>query len=95
MELKYISKISDESAAAFNFTFDESHHLKTFFKGKLIEKIRLYHLEGSPSMTDTYIHTLGYLNSTIGDIHYYDEEYDSAIRYYADAIQPLREKSLD
>ncbi len=91
MELRYISKISDESAAAFNFTYDASYHLKMFFKKKLREKLKLYQNRPYELKDVTYIHTLGYLNSTIADLHYYDEEYDSAIRYYADAIQPLRE----
>ncbi|WP_299229200.1 ATP-binding protein [uncultured Psychroserpens sp.] len=89
MELKYISKVSDESAAAFNFTFDESYHLKSFFKRKLRQKIEAYSKDKSFS-NDSFIHTISNLNATIADIHFYDEEYDSAIRYYADSIQPIR-----
>ncbi|GHA34130.1 hypothetical protein GCM10007103_14660 [Salinimicrobium marinum] len=87
-ELRYISKISEESAAAFNFTYDESQHLKLFFKRKLKEKIESYR-ENKSFGDDSYIHTLAFLNSTIADVHFYDEEYDSAIRYYSDAIQGL------
>ena len=91
MELKFISKISDESAAAYNFTFDESYHLKAFFKRKLKQKMAVYS-EGAYSNGDTdYIHSIAYLNSTIADIHYYDEEYEPAIRYYLDSIQRLRD----
>jgi DNA polymerase III delta prime subunit len=87
-ELKYLSKVSDESAAAFNFTYDESYHLKSFFKRKLEQKKQSYSNDRDSNLT--YRNTIGFLNSTIADIHYYDEEYDSAIRYYADAIQSLR-----
>ncbi|WP_103068164.1 P-loop NTPase family protein [Aquimarina sediminis] len=92
MELKYISKVSDESAAAFNFTLDESYHIKAFFKRKLKQKMELYKNGEISYNNSSFIHTLGYLNSTIADIHFYDEDYDSAIRYYADAIQPLRDR---
>ena len=89
LELKYISKISNESAAAFNFTYDESQHLKTFFKRKLKQKIENYKDDKS-IVTDSFIHSLTYLNSIIAEIHFYDEDYGSAIRYYSDAIQALR-----
>lgn len=90
-ELMYLSKVSDESAAAFNFTYDESHHLKSFFKRKLKQKVDSYANNKSIPDGITHIHTLAHINSTIADIHYYDEEYDSAIRYYSDAIQALRD----
>ncbi|WP_282079207.1 ATP-binding protein [Aquimarina algiphila] len=90
MELKYISKISDESEAAFNFTLDESYHIKSFFKRKLKQKMEFYKDATSSNIDSSFINTLSYLNSTIADIHFYDEDYDAAIRYYADAIQPLR-----
>ncbi len=87
MEFKYISKISDENAAAFNFTYDESYHLKTFFKQKLKQK-RLAHTSENSKDNNLSI-TISYLNSTIADLHYYDEEYESAIRYYNDSFEPL------
>ncbi len=87
MEFRYISKISDENAAAFNFTYDESYHLKTFFKQKLKQKRLAYN---SDSSNDSNLSiTISYLNSTIADLHFYDEEYESAIRYYNDSFEPL------
>jgi len=89
LELSYISQVSDESAAAYNFTYDESYHLKSYFKNKLKQKQEDYSksIDGEKGK---FVHTIAYLNSTIADIHFYDEEYDSAIRYYADAVQALR-----
>ena len=87
MEFRYISKISDENAAAFNFTYDESYHLKTFFKQKLKQK-RL--ATSSENSADPNLGiTISYLNATIADLHFYDEEYESAIRYYNDSFEPL------
>ena len=91
MELKFISKISDESSAAYNFTYDESQHLKSFFKRKLKQKIETYSTNAFQNNDTNVIHSIVYLNSTIGDIHYYDEEYEPAIRYYLDSIQRIRD----
>ena len=87
MEFRYISKISDENAAAFNFTYDESYHLKTFFKQKLKQK-RLANSSENSADPNLGI-TISYLNATIADLHFYDEEYESAIRYYNDSFEPL------
>lgn len=86
-EFRYISKISDENAAAFNFTYDESYHLKTYFKNKLRSKKETSLETGIAN--NSLLSTISYLNSTIADLHYYDEEYDDAIRYYNDSIEPL------
>lgn len=91
MELRYISKISDESSAAYNFSFDESHHLKSFFKRKLKQKIELFKDNKSISNDTSFIHSIADINATIADIHYYDDDYEPAIRYYADSVQPLRD----
>tara|TARA_R110002049_G_scaffold28018_5_gene96666 strand:+ start:15249 stop:19514 length:4266 start_codon:yes stop_codon:yes gene_type:complete len=89
LELQYASKLSNESAAAFNFTYDESQHLQSFFKQKLKSKIESYK-ENKSVVGDSFIHSLTYLNSLLAEIHFYDENYGSAIQYYSDAIQALR-----
>lgn len=90
MELDFLTKISDESAAAFNFSFDESYHLKAFFKRKLKQKIQTYKENGFHNSDSSFIQTLSNLNSTIANLHYYDEEYESSIRYYSDSIQEIQ-----
>jgi len=88
-ELKYVSRISEFSSAAYNFTLDESYHLKSYYKKKLGAKYKEYAAERNGL---SYIHSIGYLHSLIGDLHYYDEEYDDAIIHYTDAIQPFTTK---
>ncbi len=90
-ELQYISKISDESAAAYNFTYGESYLLKSYFKRKLKQKMDRYTDQTNARNKMVFDHTISFLNTTIANIHLYDEEYDAALRYYADAMQPLRE----
>lgn len=89
MELDFLSKVSDESAAAFNFSFDESYHLKAFFKRKLKQKAQAYRENGFQNTQNSFLQSLSFLNSTIADLHYYDGEYESSIRYYSDSIQQI------
>jgi hypothetical protein len=92
-EMQYLSKVSEFSSAAFNFTLDESFHLKSYYKKKLASK----YLEYKPQNFEKskYIHSIGYLHSLIGDLHFYDEEYDDAIIHYTDAVQLLRPYILE
>ena len=89
-EIKFLSKISELSAAAFNFTLDESYHLKTWYKRNLISKLQEYQAFEKVSGAGIYVHAVGYLQNILGDLHYNDREYDQAIDYYTAAIQPMR-----
>lgn len=92
LELEYISKISDESAAAYNFTFDESHHLKAYYKRQLKQYSELYKNNVGFSLDQSStVHTISLINSTIADINFYDENYDEAIKFYSDAVQTMRD----
>ena len=90
MEFSYISKIFERESAAFNFTLDESHPVKNHYKEKLLE------LKKSNKDIDStkrkYIHSIGFVNMVIGDLHFFDKEYDDAVIYYTEAIQWLRDK---
>ncbi|MDW7692035.1 tetratricopeptide repeat protein [Flammeovirgaceae bacterium SG7u.111] len=88
-EIEYVSKISELESAAFNFTLDESLKTKRYFLRKLSELRKVYS-ELQPY--GKYIHSIGLVNMTLGDLYYYDQEYDVAISYYQDAIQELRYK---
>ncbi len=92
-ELRYASRIADRSSAAFNFTLDESYHLKSYYKKKLAVKYREYKDLSLNKGDFEYIYTVGSLHSIIGDLHYYDEEYDDAILHYSDAFQLLKSGS--
>ncbi|MBK8558097.1 MAG: hypothetical protein IPL65_21200 [Lewinellaceae bacterium] len=88
-EMEYLSKISEFSSAAFNFTLDESYHLKNYYKKKLAAKYQEYQ-HNSDGRETMYINSIGYLHSILGDLHYYDEEYDDAIIHYTDSSQAIR-----
>ncbi|MFC4632403.1 ATP-binding protein [Dokdonia ponticola] len=89
-ELAILTKRSDLAAAAFNFTLDESLLVKRHYKKKLIElreKYKNYQpLEGD----NQFIHSLSFVQTILGDLYFYDKEYDEAILYYTESIQSLR-----
>ena len=88
-EINYISKISEMEAAAFNFTLDESLQIKRHYQKKLLEE-RDTSAKYNLNIQEQYIHTTGMYNMIIGDLYFYDEEFDEAIRYYKNSIQELR-----
>lgn len=93
-EIKFLSRIDDLEGAALNFTLDESIELKRYFNKRLqqlkeSDKNILLEKENSE-----HVNNLGLLHMTIGDLHFYDEEYQEAISHYLDAIQNLRQKNV-
>ncbi|MDX2283602.1 MAG: ATP-binding protein [Bacteroidia bacterium] len=89
-ELKFISKMSDLSNAAFNFTLDESLLIKRYYKRKLKEMELTYGGYKNDLDKSNHIYSIGFLHSLIGDLHFYDKEYDDAIISYIGAVQRLR-----
>ncbi|MEM6802963.1 MAG: hypothetical protein AAF696_16255, partial [Bacteroidota bacterium] len=92
-EIKYISKISELSSAAFNFTLDESLYIKRHYYKKLASLKRNYQLFSSSPEGNTYINSVGFIHMILGDLHFYDKEYDDAIVQYTDGMQLLRNKN--
>jgi len=85
-EIKLLTKISEPASAAFNFTLDESLQVKSYYRR------RLKQLQASnPGYTNTFIHSISFVQSILADLHYFDKEYDEAIIYHSDAIQVLRQ----
>jgi len=88
-EIQYLSKISELSSAAFNFTLDESRHMKNYYQNILNQKREVYNRTNA-DIDNQYVHSIEYLNTVLGDLEYYDENYHRAILKYTDAIQSLR-----
>jgi len=89
-ELILLSKTSDLSAAAFNFTLDESLSTKQHYKAKLVE-LQTKYKDYKPIEGDNqFVHSLCFVQTILGDLHFYDKEYDEAVLYYTDSIQTLR-----
>ncbi len=95
-EIAYISKLFEEEAAAFNFTLDESYMVKIYLRSK-IKELRnvLSKFLGDPKIAGMQqIFSLSHLNGKLGDIHFFDQEYDDAIVAYSDAIRPINTNQI-
>ncbi len=88
-ELSYLSKVSERESAAFNFTLDESLMLKRHYRARLKE----IHDRAEP-YGDDFNHSKSFLNMILGDLHFYDEEYNEAIEEYMEAVHPLRSRPV-
>ena len=89
-EITYISKISEEESAAFNFTLDENFAVKSNLIAK-IRQLRESHrsLENVDKLTENPLASVVFLNRILGDVRFQDEEYEGAIVCYQDALQLL------
>jgi len=89
-ELSFISRTFEEEGAAFNFTLDESYLVKLHVRSKIKELRSIYSKYTEKAGSDSQmIYSISYLNSMLGDLHFFDEEYDDAIIAYSDAIKPI------
>ena len=85
-EINFLSKISDRESAALNFTLDESQEVK----GHFYKKLEIINKDYSNKINEDYIHSKGYIQQSLADLYYYDQEYDDASVIYKDAIQSIR-----
>lgn len=90
-EIKYLSKISEVESAAFNFTLDESLMVKRHYNKKIRELNKHFSNQNIDLSSHEFIHSSGFVNEVLGDLHYYDQEFDDAIIYYSNTIQQLRQ----
>ncbi|MGB3466645.1 MAG: hypothetical protein WBA74_15295 [Cyclobacteriaceae bacterium] len=86
-EIKYLTKRSDIESAIFNFTLDESLNIKRHYNERLKRNKEKYSASGYNSVD--FINSRAFLESILGDLHFYDKEYDEAVIQYADAVQML------
>lgn len=91
-EIAFLSKISEREAAAFNFTLDESLSLKKHHK-RLLKEIKANHLNSKEN--SQFINSLSFISMIIGDLHFYDEEYNEAIIQYMEAVENLRRNEFN
>lgn len=87
-EINFLSKVSEREATALNFTLDEAHEVKGHFSKKLEKLYENY----KNTSNDSYVHSMGYVQQSLADLYYYDQEYDDASIIYKDAIQFIKKK---
>jgi hypothetical protein len=87
-EITLISKTSELESAAFNFTLDESLLIKRHYRKKL-QELKKSNNYGNYKNHE-YIQSIGFVNNLLGDLHFYDQEYDDAFIQYAESAQYLK-----
>jgi hypothetical protein len=86
-EISFMSKVCEQFSAMFNFSLDESLILKHHYKELL--------KEAEERMKDNNRqHSIASLQVVLGDLHFYDDEFEEAASYYKDGIQSLPPKNI-
>ncbi len=88
-DLTFISKTFEEESAAFNFTLDESYLVKLHIRTKIKELRSIYSRFKTEEKVKYQTFSIFNLNMVLGDLHFFDQEYDDAITAYSDAINPI------
>jgi hypothetical protein len=91
-EIASLSIISEKESAAFNFTLDESQALKEYFQNKLNRTLKNHYQE---KITREFKNSIYSLHMTLGDIYFFDNEYNESIRHYQEAIKYLKRTKDD
>ncbi len=89
-EITFLSKISEAESAAFNFTLDESLPIKQYYNRKLHDLLSIYRPTLAKFEAGNFINAVAFVRMILGDLHYYDEEFDHAILEYLEAVQELK-----
>ncbi len=90
-EITYISMMSEEASAVFNFTLNESGTVKRYNLRLLDYYLRLTKMAPQDAH---YRKVLERLHENIGDIYYMDEDYYCAIHEYRNALGYIEKTDL-
>lgn len=86
-EIAFLTRVSEEASAIYNFTLDESYNVKQYYHKLLKDMQNLYKEEMiNPQHTITSFSSLHF---TLGELYLYDEEVEEAIMEFNSAISVL------
>ncbi|MCR8558772.1 hypothetical protein KXD93_14030 [Mucilaginibacter sp. BJC16-A38] len=88
-EISYLSKIFEQEGAGLNFTLDESYLVKIHVRDKIKELRYNYQQLNTDLNVYQQVFSITHLNHILGDLHFFDQEYNDAILAYQDAIKPV------
>lgn len=88
-EIAYISRISDEAAALFNFTLNESKPTRQYNIRLLNYYMKLNAQVGSCEKRDTYYDVISRIHATLADLYFLEENYARALQEYRNSISLL------
>lgn len=90
-ELNFITLKFEEESAAVNFTLDESFPVKLYIRRK-IKELRSIFLKTESENKQVY--SISFLNGWLGDLDFFDQQYDDAIVAYSDAIKEITNRNF-
>ncbi len=90
LELRFLTMLNPQEAAAFNFTLDESLESKRYFYRRLLNLKEQYSGYITKDPENKMIDSISFYHMVLADLHFYDQEYSDAIINYSEAIQFLK-----
>lgn len=95
-EIAFLSRVFEEEAAAFNFTLDESFGVKLLLNEKIKELRSIFskYYQDAGALGQQMF-SIALHNGNLGDINFFDQEYDEAIGNYSDAIRPINNLKVE
>ncbi len=93
-EISMLSKTSEEAAAIFNFTLNESEAVKRYNTRLLWNYMSLTSQTKDKSQKERYCGVLERLHENQGDIYFSEEDYYRAIHEYRSALQYINDKNI-
>lgn len=88
-EIAYISRISDEAAALFNFTLNESKPTREYNIKLLNYYMKLNAQVGSSDKKSVYYDVMSRIHATLADLYFLEENYARALQEYRNSISLL------
>lgn len=93
-EISMLSKTSEEAAAIFNFTLNESETVKRYNMRLLWNYMALTNQTKDKNQKERYCSVLERLHENQGDIYFSEEDYYRAIHEYRSALQYIDDKDI-
>ena len=93
-EISMLSKTSEEAAAIFNFTLNESETVKRYNIRLLWNYMTLTNQTKDKDQKERYCSILERLHENQGDIYFSEEDYYRAIHEYRSALQYIDDKNI-
>ena len=93
-EISLLSKTSEEAAAIFNFTLNESETVKRYNTRLLWNYLNLNNQANDKNQKERYCGVLERLHENQGDIYFSEEDYYRAIHEYRSALQYIDDKNI-
>lgn len=86
-EISFLTRVSEQASAIFNFTLDESLAVKQYYQRQLTRAREQYKADGV--LMENTIDELANLHFTLGELHLYDEDIEDAIIELDNALSVL------